>query len=138
MASYRQQSLLQAVLFGLLVVALPARSAETAADLELKPGFVDPASGIKVEEVVVQPTSEVQEVHLAVPVATGQAEEIVVMGRRPDRKTLVEVLQQTPHRWVKDYDSNYYGLVLYLGSKETLPIRLYLDPEQQKPGAIQP
>lgn len=123
-----------ATLGAALVLALPALAGETA-DVELKPGYVDPKSGVKVEDVEVLPGQDVQAVRLAVPRTGEPIEEMVVTARRRSGEP---VLQLKPHEFVRDYDHNYYGLVIYLGKNETMPLRLYMDSTQQRPGPIQP
>lgn len=50
-------------------------------------------------------------------------EEVVVVGRRAD-DTEEEI--EVRHEWVKDYDNDNYGLILYLGKNGNLPLRLQL------------
>jgi hypothetical protein len=123
-----------ATLGAALVLALPVLAGETA-EVELKAGYVDPKSGVKVEDIVVLPGQDVQAVRLAVPRTGEPIEEMVVTARRPSGEP---VLQLKPHEFVRDYDRNYYGLVIYLGKNETMPLRLYMDSTQQRPGPIQP
>jgi len=117
-----------------LLFALPALAGETA-EVELKKGYVDPKSGVKVEEIVVLPEQDMQAVRLAVPRTEEPIEEMVVTAKRPSGEP---VLQLKPHEFVRDYDHNYYGLVIYLGRNETKPLRLYMDAAQQRPGPITP
>ena len=117
-----------------LLFALPALAGETA-EVELKKGYVDPKSGVKVEEIVVLPEQDMQAVRLAVPRSGEPIEEMVV---RAKRRSGEPVLQLKPHEFVRDYDHNYYGLVIYLGRNETKPLRLYMDAAQQRPGPITP
>ena len=123
-----------AALAAALVFAVPALAGETA-DVELRKGYVDPKSGVKVEEIMVVPGQDMQAVRLAVPRAGEPIEEMVVTARRPSGET---VLQLKPHEFVRDYDHDYYGLVIYLGKNESLPLRLYMDAAQQRPGPIDP
>jgi hypothetical protein len=123
-----------AALAAALVLAVPALAGETA-DVELRKGYVDPKSGVKVEEIMVVPGQDMQAVRLAVPRAGEPIEEMVVTARRPSGET---VLQLKPHEFVRDYDHDYYGLVIYLGKNESLPLRLYMDAAQQRPGPIDP
>ncbi len=123
-----------AALAATLVLAAPALAQETA-EVELKAGYVDPASGVKVEEIVVMPEQDMQAVRLAVPRSGEPIEEMVVTARRRSGEP---VLQLKPHEFVRDYDHNYYGLVIYLGKNESLPLRLYMDAAQQRPGPITP
>jgi len=117
-----------------LLFALPALAAETA-EVELKKGYVNPKSGVKVEEIVVLPEQDMQAVRLAVPRTEEPIEEMVVTAKRRSGEP---VLQLKPHEFVRDYDHNYYGLVIYLGRNETKPLRLYMDAAQQRPGPITP
>jgi len=117
-----------------LLFALPALAGETA-EVELKKGYVDPKSGVKVEEIVVLPEQDMQAVRLAVPRTEEPIEEMVVTAKRRSGEP---VLQLKPHEFVRDYDHNYYGLVIYLGRNETKPLRLYMDAAQQRPGPITP
>ena len=129
------------VLAALLLATLPwagLHATETTAELQLEKGYVDPQSGVKVEEITSDEAAGTQEIHLAVPRSSGPIDEVIVMGRRPESKSLVELLQSVPHRFVSDYDHDYYGLVIYLGRKETLPIRVYMNSAQHQPGAITP
>ena len=123
-----------AALAAALVLALPALAEETA-DIELKAGYVDPKSGVKVEEIVVMPEQDMQAVRLAVPRGDEPIEEMVVTAQRRSGEP---VLQLKPHEFVRDYDHNYYGLVIYLGKNESLPLRLHMDAAQQRPGPITP
>ena len=123
-----------AALVAAFVLALPALAQETA-DVELKAGYVDPTSGVKVEEIVVMPEQDMQAVRLAVPRSGEPVEEMVVTAQRRSGEP---VLQLKPHEFVRDYDNNYYGLVIYLGKNESLPLRLYMDAAQQRPGPITP
>jgi len=49
--------------------------------------------------------------------------EIVITARRRDS---TEWQLDIPHEWVSDYDNDHYGLVLYLGRDQNLPLRLFL------------
>ena len=123
-----------AALAAALVLAVPALAGETA-DVELRKGYVDPKSGVKVEEIMVVPGQDMQAVRLAVPRSGEPIEEMVVTAKRRSGEP---VLQLKPHEFVRDYDNDYYGLVIYLGKNESLPLRLYMDAAQQRPGPITP
>lgn len=118
-----------------LLFVIATRAFAQTADVELRPGYVDPASGIKVEEIVVLPEQDMQAVRLAIPRGDAAVEEMVVTARRRSGET---VLQLKPHEFVRDYEHGYYGLVIYLGRNESKPLRLYLDAAQHRPGAITP
>jgi hypothetical protein len=132
---HRLLALVVALLLGLFAVF--AFAATETGEMKLEEGFVDPQSGVKVDRVVTDPATGMQEVTLAVPrgVAPEPIDEIVVTARRPDRVTLPQL---KPHRFVADYDNDYYGLVIFLGKRENLPLRLYLDSRQGAPGTVSP
>lgn len=132
---HRLLALAIAVLLGLFAVV--AFAATETGEMQLEEGFVDPQSGVKVDKVVTDPATGMQEVTLAVPrtVAPAPVDEIVVTARRPDRMTLPQL---KPHRFVADYDNDYYGVVIFLGKRESLPLRLYLDARQTTPGVAPP
>jgi hypothetical protein len=132
----RHHRLLAAVLAMALAgaTAVCAGPTETG-DIRLEEGFVDPQSGVRVDSVTTDPVTGTQEVRFAVPRSADPVDEVVVTGRRPERKPLVQTL---PHKFVADYEHDYYGLVVYLGKHEDVPVRLYLDSRQQKPGSIVP
>lgn len=118
-----------------LLCAAGARATETG-EVRLEEGFVDPSSGIRVERVVPDPATGGREVTLAVPRAPGtveEVEEVVVTAERPRRMRLPQL---KPHRFVSDYEHDYYGLVVYLGKHEDVPVRFYLDARGQTPGAL--
>jgi hypothetical protein len=125
--------LLAALLGAALVAAAAVCAGPTeTGEIRLEEGFVDPQSGVRVDKVVTDPATGAQEVRLAVPRGTEPIDEVVVTGRRPDDKPLI---QMAPHKFVADYEHDYYGLVIYLGKRENVPVRLYLDSRQQKPGS---
>ena len=120
-----------------LLAGAAARAVETG-DVTLEEGFVEPQSGIRVERIVARPGSDIQEVHLAVPrasVSDGAVDEVVVTAERPRRMTLPQL---KPHQFVADYEHDYYGLVVFLGKHENVPVRFYLDARQQAPGTVVP
>ncbi len=98
-------------------------------ELQLKPGFTDTSTGVKVEKVVVSNKDELQEVTVSVPESMGALEEVTVVaeGTKPR-----EIKQVKRFELLKDYEHGRYGLVIYLNEKGTLPLRLYFDNEQLK------
>ncbi len=90
-------------------------------------GQKEKALGASVEKVEKGKRGE-SRVTIAIPKpALGGSEEmqeVVVVGRRPDRR---EETLDIRHEWVSDYDRDYYGLVLYLGKNDDIPLRLYLN-----------
>jgi hypothetical protein len=132
---------LLAVLLGLVLAgaatvcaAAPPSGTETG-DIRLEEGFVDPQSGVRVDRVQTDPASGDQEVLLAVPRSQPPIDEVVVTATRPQKQTL---LQRLPHKFVADYNRDFYGLVIYLGRHEDVPLRLYLDSRQAAPGVPVP
>ena len=53
-------------------------------------------------------------------------DEIVVVGKKPKE---AEPLLNVRTEWVKDYDRDNYGLIIYLGKDSNWPIRLYMSAE---------
>jgi hypothetical protein len=119
----------------LLCCAALGVHAQESIDLELEEGFVHPGSGVRVDRIIVSPDGNEQEIRLAVPRSAGPVEEVLVTAPRLKGITLPQL---RPHEFVRDYDNDYYGLVIFLGRKENVPIRLYLDSRQQRPGDLQP
>jgi len=115
-----------------VLLAVPALAAETG-DLELREGYVDPVSGVKVESIVLLPDEGMQAITLSVPRETGPIEEVIVTARRPEQQTIP---QHKAYTFVRDYDNDHYGLILYLGKDHRLPIRLFMAARQPQPGAI--
>ena len=118
-----------ALMLGVLL-GMPALGAETA-DIELREGYVDPTSGVKVEKIFVSPDQEFQEITLSVPSKTGPIEEVIVTAPRLREKT---VPQKKAYTFVKDFDHGRHGLILYLDKDQTMPLRIYMDSTQYQPG----
>lgn len=126
-----------ALLLAGLLGAHAALAIETG-EIRLEEGFVEPRSGVRVEKIVNDPATGMQEIHLAVPraaVPEEAVEEVIVTAERPKRITLPQL---KPHRFVADYEHDYYGLVVFLGKHESVPLRFYLDARQDVPGAPGP
>jgi len=122
----------RSILFTALIVALSGTAGASelkTGDIELKPGFTDAATGVKVEKVVVSNKDELQEVTVSLPQSVGTLEEVTVVapGEKPR-----EIKQVKRFELLKDYEHGRYGLVIYLNEKGTLPLRLYFDNEQVK------
>lgn len=128
---------LRTLLLAGLLGAHAALAIETG-EVRLEEGFVEPRSGVRVEKIVNDPGTGMQEIHLAVPraaVPEEAVEEVIVTAERPKRITLPQL---KPHRFVADYEHDYYGLVVFLGKHESVPLRFYLDARQTAPGTVQP
>jgi hypothetical protein len=108
-----------------LLLALPALALETG-ELQLKEGYVDPASGLRIEKVVVSEQDQTQAVTVSLPGSVGTIDEVVVTA--PKDKTPVK--QKKRFEWLKDFEHDRYGLVIYLDRNQGLPLRLYFANEQ--------
>ena len=127
-------STLRPLVFAVLATLLPAMSvmALETGDLDLKEGFTDPTSGVKVEKVVITGTDEIQEITVSVPQSAGSIEEVVVTA--PREKSLTTVIQKKRFELLKDYEHDRYGLVIYLDKSQKLPLRLYFNNPQLEGG----
>ncbi|GIX31724.1 MAG: hypothetical protein KatS3mg124_2196 [Porticoccaceae bacterium] len=113
------------LLVATLGAALPLLAAEVATDwIEPRAGSADAALGAEVRSV--EREGEELRIGVAVPKTQvgepAQVEEIVVVGRRGEGE---EESLPVRYRWVADYDRDHYGLVLYLGRRAELPLRIY-------------
>lgn len=120
---------ISALMLGLWL-GTPVLGAETA-DIELREGYVDPKSGVKVEKIYVSPDQEFQEITLSVPSKAGPIETVVVTAPRLREKT---VPQKKAYTFVKDFDHGRHGLILYLDKDQNVPLRIYMDSNQYQPG----
>lgn len=122
------------VIAALLLAATPLLAGETeTGDLEQKPGFVDAKTGVRIEEIVVSPSEDVKEVHLTVPGSAGPIEEVIVRAQAPKRR---DVEQKRHYTFRHDLEHDNYGLVIYIGKHEDVPLRLYMNSRQQRPGEM--
>lgn len=115
-------------------LALPVLAAETG-DVELREGYIDPDTGVRVTRIVDNPDTGLREIHFAVPREHGPMEEVIVTAKRPSGELIPQL---RPHEFVDDFDHDHYGLVIYLGKNQTLPFRLFMDARQHEPGEIRP
>jgi len=111
-----------------LTLALPALALETG-DLPLKEGYIDPTSGLRIEKVVISDKDQTQAITVSLPQSAGTIDEVVVTA--PKDKTPVK--QKKRFEWLKDYEHDRYGLVIYLDNKQALPLRLYFANDQAGP-----
>ena len=96
-------------------------------EIQLKQGFIDSSSGVKVEKIVTTNDQQLQEVTISVPESVGTIGEVVVVAPGEKERT---VPQKKRFEMLKDYEHGRYGLVIYLGEKRALPLRLYFANEQ--------
>lgn len=116
---------LRLMTFASLILALPVTALETG-DLQLKEGYIDPASGLRIEKVVVSDKDQTQAITVSLPQSAGTIEEVVVTA--PEEKA--PVTQKKRFEWLKDYEHDRYGLVIYLDRRHKLPLRLHFANEQ--------
>jgi hypothetical protein len=107
------------------LLAFPALALETG-NLQLKEGYIDPSSGLRIEKVVVSDKDQAQVVTVSLPQSAGTIDEVVVTA--PEDKTPIK--QKKRFEWLKDFEHDRYGLVIYLDQKQTLPLRIYFANEQ--------
>ena len=102
--------------------------------MDLVKGYRDPGTGVEMREVNYEKGEGTRTVTLAIPKASmadpDAIEEVVVVGRRPEKPQPMEI----KYEWVRDYDKDNYGLIIHLGKDSNWPIRLYLD---SRPGYMQ-
>lgn len=113
------------------LAGLPAFAAEVQTEwIAPREGFTESGVGARIKSIEALPADEGQRVTIEIPrsaVAEGEiVQEIIVTAQRPDK---TESPVSVRHEWVADYENDYYGLVLYLGSKEQTPLRIYLKSE---------
>lgn len=59
-------------------------------------------------------------------------EEVLVVGEKPEKLELPD-MKKVKYEFIKDYDNDNYGLVIYLGRRNQIPFRLYLKGEDTEP-----
>lgn len=118
------------LLVGACLMAVGLRTwADTETDwLELMEGYAGKVIGARVEKIEPVDGTENQRVTLAIPKAaiadTQTIDEIVVVGKRPKKEAASPPLK-IDFEWAKDYERDYYGLIITLGKETNYPIRLY-------------
>jgi hypothetical protein len=121
------------ILFSLLLSIPLAVLAEGEAQplqsdwMDLVKGYRDPATGVEMMKVEDGEGADSRTVTLAIPKSAvnkpGDIEEVVVIGRRPEKPEPLDI----SFEWVDDYDKDNYGLVIRLGRNSNWPIRLFID-----------
>ncbi|MEQ8263906.1 hypothetical protein [Pseudohaliea sp.] len=104
--------------------------------LDLVRGHRGEKMGLEVKESRIDPETGKRHLVIAVPkVSVGNAnvmEEVLVVGRRPERPDLLPDLE---YEWVEDYDNDFYGLLVRFSEDQETPLRLYFSSEA---GFLQP
>ncbi len=102
--------------------------------MELVKGQKDASTGVELRDIEPGEVAGTRTVTLAVPKSAvrdpDDIEEVVVVGKKPGEVELPKV--DIKYKWVRDYDSDNYGLVITLG-EGNWPIRLYMN---SSPGYI--
>lgn len=98
--------------------------------LELVKGYKGATLGAELVDIRDDETGESQEVTVKIPKSAirhpDEIEEVVVVGRKPDRPDLFEPIEIS-YEWLDDYDNDNYGLVIRIGKNSRWPIRLYMN-----------
>lgn len=98
--------------------------------IELVKGEKGATLGVELRDIEPGTEPGTRKVTLAVPKKSvsnpDEMEEVLVVGRKPDAPEPIEYR----YEWVKDYDNDNYGLVIYIGEGD-YPIRLFMN---SKPG----
>ncbi len=111
-----------------IFITLSNTQAQETDPLTITEGYVEKKLGTKVEKVVIQDGTGVQEVTISVPKqrVDGEIEEVVVTAEAPGKSSAqTRIPQVKPYEFIKDYDHDHYGLVIYLGKDLKVPLRLY-------------
>ena len=116
-------------------VSFPNISAQETGSLDLTEGFTEKKLGAKVEKISVQENTGIQKVTISVPKnqIAAPIEEIIVIEaapEKPEREEEQTVPQAKPYEFIKDFDNDRYGLIIYLGKDLRLPLRLYFSTDQ--------
>jgi len=107
--------------------------------LNQQEGFREEVIGARLVSIDAVPADGSKRVTLAIPrkavVDRGNYEEIVVVGRQPDKS---ETRFEVRYEWAEDYEKDFYGLILYLGKDSNFPIRLYFKSENMDSDHLPP
>lgn len=101
--------------------------------LEQKEGYQGKILGARVEEVSVVEGERIKQLTVSIPKSNGPIEEVIVTARRLDSTDREKpIFQMKPYTFIKDYDNDRFGLIIYVGENNQLPFRLYFkgEPEQ--------
>jgi hypothetical protein len=99
--------------------------------LELREGFEDTQSGARVERIDIDSNDHSKTVTVSIPKSAGEIEEVIVSA--PALEPVKKPKKQSyPFKFIKDFDNDRYGLVIFVGPKHDFPVRLYFagEPEQ--------
>lgn len=119
----------KALLLLLALFPLCSLAAETGW-IEKEVGFEDKATGAKLKSIETAAETGEQLITIAIPKKTITSkegiEEIVIIGHRPKE---TEFKIPFSYEWAKDFEGDYYGLVLKIGKDTQYPIRIFFRDE---------
>jgi len=98
--------------------------------IEETEGYKEEIIGAKMGTIDAVPVDGKRRVTVAIPKSavssTDNIQEVIVVGRQPD---IPETRIKVRYEWAKDFENDYYGLIIYLGKDTGFPIRLYFKGE---------
>jgi len=133
------QSTLPVAMLAMLLTA-PAVAEDRAMEsdwLELVKGFKGSTMGVEMLDIRDDELPDMQRITMAIPKAAvgdrDDIEEVIVIGRRPDKPDAPEPIEIT-YQWIDDPDDDNYGLLIRVGKESNWPIRLFMN---SRPGYIE-
>jgi len=120
----------------LLFLIATSAAAEMAGEMELREGYTDPQTGMRVEKIIEAPGSDYQEIVISVPSSESRIEQVVVTAPRIHK----DKPNPTIHSWefVDNPAGEADGVVLRLGKHGLNRLHLRLDATSVAPGKIDP
>lgn len=95
--------------------------------LEKVEGHKGEVIGAEIRDIEADATNGREIVTVAIPKSAvsdpDMIEEIVVVAKKP---TPSEPVLDVDYKWVRQYDRDYYGLIIHLGENTQWPIRLFM------------
>lgn len=138
----RMTFLLNAAPVALFAVLLVARTGAEDGSMEsdwldLVKGFKGSTMGVEMLDIRDDELPDMQRITMAIPKAAvgdrDDIEEVIVIGRKPDKPDSPEPLEIT-YEWIDDPDAENYGLLIRLGKDSNWPIRLFMN---SRPGYVE-
>ena len=118
-----------------LLLAAPLALAQTTTSDWLEPveGHKGEAIGAEIRDIESDTPGGRKIVTLAIPKAAvadpDDIEEIIVVANKPTPR---EPMLDVDYEWVRDYDRDYFGLIIHLDNSTQWPIRLYMSSGAEK------
>ncbi len=130
----QRHSLIVPLLAGLLAcLSNIAASDDKPRYMSPEAGWVDEATGTRVEKVTRDPEDGSYRVEISVPQIQQAIEEVLVVGTMPSKPELSIPVE---YEVIQDFDSGRSGIILYLGSKEPFGLQINYQagtPQMAKP-----